>query len=166
MQKVMLDLGWEGDEDEMWNDFAKQCKSAATGVPYEVVDVSSCTEIDKDEVLALYSSPAYSTEFYCARAAEEIISLLRTLFDAADTDGSGAISGEELQGMAAILSERFSLEADPAFLSSVLVDTLDRNKDNQISFSEFAVPLIDRCIYLSIYLSIACNALALALELP
>ena len=80
MQKVMLDLGWEGDVDEMWTDFVKQCKSAATGVPYEVVD-ASCTEIDKDEVLALYSSPTYSTELYCARAAEEIIGLLKALFD-------------------------------------------------------------------------------------
>ncbi len=133
MQKVMLDLGWEGDVDEMWTDFAKQCKSAATGVPYEVVD-ASCTEIDKDEVLALYSSPTYSTEFYCARAAEEIIDLLKTLFDAADTDGSGTIPGEALQG----ISEACSLEAVPAFLSSI--DTFDRNKDNQISFSELAVP--------------------------
>jgi hypothetical protein len=46
-----------------------------------------------------------------------------------------------LRAMSAILSERVNLEADPAFLSSVLVDTLDRNKDKQISYSEFAVNL-------------------------
>jgi hypothetical protein len=141
MQNALTDLGWEGDIDSLWTDLVKQCKSAATGVPYDEVDAMSCTEIVQDEVLALYSSPAYHTELYASRAAEEIIGLLKTLFDAADTDRSGAISGEELRAMSAILSERFNLEADPAFLSSVLVDTLDRNKDKQISYSEFAVNL-------------------------
>ena len=156
MQNVLLALGWEGDVEALWTDFAKQCKSAATGVPYEEVDATSCTSIDKDEVLALYSSPAYHTELYSSRAAEEIIRLLKTVFDAADADGSGAISCAELLEFSAILSERFDLEADPALLSSVLVRTLDRNKDNQISFAELAVMSLE-LTYRACSLSFLCR---------
>lgn len=67
----------------------------------------------------------------------EIRELARQAFNVVDVDGSGSISIRELQTLMLGMSKSVGVGAPSPDEVKEAMDTLDKNKDGQVSFEEF-----------------------------